>query len=247
MQNIIQNESLWQIPLLQGSNVYLLQLSEYIQTQQLIPEELMEHIKQVIKFGYAEFHQLNNDQIITLLIVTLSVIQNNSATDSFSEFLVFTKFLHSIDILINEKGNENEQIKKYTFQILMKAIENPVFRKDVIDLNISHIAIKSFHKTISKHEYQYISDFIRILVQSGDVHDDQQLDEMKEFYVNAICHKKITVILDALEWYIRFTNALYFDMIPTHKFVQRINQLYKYRFRNTRLQFLLSRLSIFIE
>lgn len=241
--NTIYNDFIWKNPLLEGSNAYLVQLNDCIQTNQSIDDEYYQHIKQVIKFGYAQVHQLNNDQIVSLLKLTLLFIQN----DSFCEFLAFTQFLNDIDFLINEKGNENELIKKYTFQLLTKSIENPVVRKDVIDLNIAHIVIKSFHKTISKHEYQYISDFIRILVKSNDVIDKQQLNEMKEFYVNAICHKKISIIIDALEWYIRLTNASYFDMTPSNKFLQRINQLYKYRFRNPDLQFLLSRLTIFIE
>lgn len=197
----------------------------------------------IISHFFKEIEACSDDQIMQMLQIVSQLIGDNA----FVDFLRQTHFLSCVDYLLNEKGAQNEEIRRLTFHVLINGLSNPSFRSEIIDLHIAHVVIKGYEKQMSTGHYQMISQFVRTLVKSNALKDKSQLNELKEFYVDAICHKKITVILDALEWYIRLTNGQYFDMTPSPKFLRRINQLYKYRYRNEKLQFLISRLSIFFD
>ncbi|ELP89248.1 hypothetical protein EIN_487300 [Entamoeba invadens IP1] len=117
------------------------------------------------------------------------------------------------------------QIQEKIVSILTLACRSEKFSKEVLEKKVQKKIISSFDFHSSVFNYQLCSEFCKVLLSHKNLLNQSQIDEVRNFYLKAICSKSTSVVQDGLFNFYYFTTNLLFTLVPTDVFLKRISQL----------------------
>ncbi|EKE41933.1 hypothetical protein ENUP19_0082G0085 [Entamoeba nuttalli] len=192
----------------------------------------------VLEWSYIHIELWKDNELELILSITSSLIVD----DVFKEYLAQCSFIKCVNYLMKKT---NEEIKQRVVMILNLCLVNDTFRKKCIESNIQKIIVHSFKRESTHFYYQNVSYFCKLYLLKKEYLSDNQINDIRRFYIHAICSKSTPIILDGLNCFYYFATTMFFTLSPTTEFLHRLSELVHHK--NSSLSRLASNFASFYQ